>query len=240
MTTRFAAALRAWVAQAVTWHDPTVLGVAVATPDLESPDWSWLKWLPHVDIPAEADGVGPARYLSTKRRRAGRAAGAGAVRPSGVRRRAGGCVAALADHRRRPGLRPERLAAGGRAGRRHRRPPIGHRAAPGAVLGSRAADPADRRRRASSAGRPAAGSATSTAPTSSASTTPFTSRAGCPAGTPTRRTAACSRPPPAARRSPRCWEFRTHRGLTSRRCGRRDTATTSCGCRSVSRPPVSR
>jgi DNA segregation ATPase FtsK/SpoIIIE, S-DNA-T family len=59
-------ALRAWVAQAVTWHDPTVLGVAVATPDLESPDWSWLKWLPHVDIPAEADGVGPARYLSTK------------------------------------------------------------------------------------------------------------------------------------------------------------------------------
>ncbi|MGA9613620.1 MAG: type VII secretion protein EccCa, partial [Mycobacterium sp.] len=60
------AALRAWVAQAVTWHDPTVLGVAVTTPDLESPDWSWLKWLPHVDIPAEADGVGPARYLSSK------------------------------------------------------------------------------------------------------------------------------------------------------------------------------
>jgi DNA segregation ATPase FtsK/SpoIIIE, S-DNA-T family len=60
------AALRAWVAQAVTWHDPTVLGVAVATPELESPDWSWLKWLPHVDVPAEADGVGPARYLSTK------------------------------------------------------------------------------------------------------------------------------------------------------------------------------
>ncbi|MGB9251324.1 MAG: type VII secretion protein EccCa, partial [Mycobacterium sp.] len=59
-------ALRAWVAQAVTWHDPTVLGVAVAASDLESPDWSWLKWLPHVDIPAEADGVGPARYLSTK------------------------------------------------------------------------------------------------------------------------------------------------------------------------------
>jgi S-DNA-T family DNA segregation ATPase FtsK/SpoIIIE len=60
------AALRAWVAQAVTWHDPTVLGVAVAASDLESPDWSWLKWLPHVDIPAEADGVGPARYLTTK------------------------------------------------------------------------------------------------------------------------------------------------------------------------------
>ncbi|OIN79264.1 type VII secretion protein EccCa [Mycobacterium malmoense] len=59
------AALRAWIAQAVTWHDPTVLGVALATRDLESRDWSWLKWLPHVDIPGELDGVGPARYLST-------------------------------------------------------------------------------------------------------------------------------------------------------------------------------
>ncbi|MCV6971302.1 type VII secretion protein EccCa [Mycobacterium bohemicum] len=57
------AALRAWIAQAVTWHDPTVLGVALAAPDLEGPDWSWLKWLPHIDIPGEADGVGPARFL---------------------------------------------------------------------------------------------------------------------------------------------------------------------------------
>ena len=30
------AVLRAWISQAVIWHDPTVLGVAVATPDLES------------------------------------------------------------------------------------------------------------------------------------------------------------------------------------------------------------
>ena len=58
-------ALRAWIAQAVTWHDPTVLGVALATRDLEGPDWSWLKWLPHIDIPGQLDGVGPARYLST-------------------------------------------------------------------------------------------------------------------------------------------------------------------------------
>ena len=59
------AALRAWIAQAVTWHDPTVLGVALAARDLEGRDWSWLKWLPHVDIPGQLDGVGPARYLST-------------------------------------------------------------------------------------------------------------------------------------------------------------------------------
>ncbi|MDI3313397.1 MAG: type VII secretion protein EccCa [Mycobacterium sp.] len=59
------AALRAWIAQAVTWHDPTVLGVALAAPGLENPEWAWLKWLPHADIPGQFDGVGPARYLST-------------------------------------------------------------------------------------------------------------------------------------------------------------------------------
>ncbi|MET0702775.1 MAG: type VII secretion protein EccCa [Mycobacterium sp.] len=59
------AAVRAWLAQAVTWHDPSVLGVALASPQLEAADWSWLKWLPHVDIPGEFDGVGPARFLSS-------------------------------------------------------------------------------------------------------------------------------------------------------------------------------
>ena len=59
------AAMRAWIAQAVTWHDPTVLGVALVARDLESPDWSWLKWLPHTDVPGELDGVGPARFLAT-------------------------------------------------------------------------------------------------------------------------------------------------------------------------------
>jgi S-DNA-T family DNA segregation ATPase FtsK/SpoIIIE len=57
-------AVRAWIAQAVAWHDPAVLGIALAAPDLESDDWSWLKWLPHNDIPGEVDGVGPARYLA--------------------------------------------------------------------------------------------------------------------------------------------------------------------------------
>ncbi|CAJ1493275.1 type VII secretion protein EccCa [[Mycobacterium] kokjensenii] len=59
------AAVRAWVAQAVTWHDPTMLGVALASPELESADWSWLKWLPHTDIAGSVDGVGPARYLAS-------------------------------------------------------------------------------------------------------------------------------------------------------------------------------
>ena len=59
------AALRAWVAQAVTWHDPTVLMVAAAASDLDDDGWSWLKWLPHTDIPGHVDGAGPARYLRT-------------------------------------------------------------------------------------------------------------------------------------------------------------------------------
>ncbi|OYN76031.1 type VII secretion protein EccCa [Mycolicibacterium sphagni] len=58
------AALRAWIAQAVTWHDPSLLGVALASPDLDGPNWAWLKWLAHVDISGVLDGVGSARYLS--------------------------------------------------------------------------------------------------------------------------------------------------------------------------------
>ncbi len=233
-------ALRAWIAQAVTWHDPTVLGVALATPDLESPDWSWLKWLPHVDIPAEADGVGPARYLATKPDELVALLGpALADRPAF----AGGPADALRhlliivddpDF----DLSASPLAAG--AGRCHRRatdrPPRRTASSTRIPSGRSCGSPTAR----SSAGRPAAGSPTSTAPTRSASTTPRTSRAGCRAGTPTRRTAACSRRPPAARPSPRCWAFRMRRDSTCRRCGRRDTATTSCGCRSVSPPPASR
>ncbi|MDY6996887.1 MAG: type VII secretion protein EccCa [Actinomycetota bacterium] len=60
-----AAAVRAWIAQAMTWHDPTVLGIGYAGADLESDAWSWLKWLPHTDVPGQVDGVGPARYLTS-------------------------------------------------------------------------------------------------------------------------------------------------------------------------------
>jgi DNA segregation ATPase FtsK/SpoIIIE, S-DNA-T family len=61
-----AGALRAWIAQAAAWHDPSVLGIAFAGPTLESNAWSWLKWLPHVDVPGQVDGVGSARYLATE------------------------------------------------------------------------------------------------------------------------------------------------------------------------------
>lgn len=58
------AVVRAWITQAAVWHDPALLGVALAAPDLDGPDWSWLKWLPHTDIAGRSDGVGPARQLA--------------------------------------------------------------------------------------------------------------------------------------------------------------------------------
>lgn len=60
------AVLRALLAQAVTWHDPTVLGLAMAGPRVDEPEWSWLKWLPHTDIAGQVDGAGPARYLRSR------------------------------------------------------------------------------------------------------------------------------------------------------------------------------
>jgi S-DNA-T family DNA segregation ATPase FtsK/SpoIIIE len=57
------AAVRSWVAQAAVFHDPTLLSIAVASTEIEGPDWFWLKWLPHVDVSGEVDGVGPARSL---------------------------------------------------------------------------------------------------------------------------------------------------------------------------------
>lgn len=60
------AALRAWIAQAVVWHDPTMLAIAMAGQQVDGAQWSWLKWLPHTDIAGEVDGAGPARYLRTR------------------------------------------------------------------------------------------------------------------------------------------------------------------------------
>ncbi|MEW2484223.1 type VII secretion protein EccCa [Mycobacterium sp. NPDC049093] len=60
----FRAAMRAWVAQIMCWHNPNNCGLALVSPDLESPEWSWTKWLPHTES-QDIDGAGPARYLAT-------------------------------------------------------------------------------------------------------------------------------------------------------------------------------
>lgn len=58
----FRGAIRAWSAQMVCWHNPTNIGLAVVSPELED-QWDWAKWLPHAES-QEIDGAGPARYLS--------------------------------------------------------------------------------------------------------------------------------------------------------------------------------
>ncbi|MGP4109444.1 type VII secretion protein EccCa [Streptomyces sp. 4N509B] len=54
---------RAVVAHAVTFHSPRDLRVLVCTPDVESPDWSWAKWLPHAHHPTDVDHAGPVRMM---------------------------------------------------------------------------------------------------------------------------------------------------------------------------------
>lgn len=54
---------RAMVAQLTVLHGPDHLLVAIVTDDPQSPDWDWVKWLPHVGHPVLRDRLGPARMV---------------------------------------------------------------------------------------------------------------------------------------------------------------------------------
>ncbi|MEO6702159.1 MAG: type VII secretion protein EccCa, partial [Jatrophihabitantaceae bacterium] len=55
---------RALIAQAVTFHGPWDLRIALcASPDRLA-DWQWLKWLPHLSHASSADAVGPRRLVA--------------------------------------------------------------------------------------------------------------------------------------------------------------------------------
>ena len=235
------AALRAWIAQAVTWHDPTVLGDRAWPLRIsKAPEWSWLKWLPHVDVPGELDGVGPARYLSTKPDElAALLAPALTDRPAftGGPADASRHLLIIIDDPDYD-LKASPLAAG-RAGVTvvHR---SAQRAASRTVFGSRTADPADRRR----CHRPLADRRLAAL---HRQRRPVGRRRRRPPRAPAVALGLQSDPQraaieqqPAAPLSPRCWESRTRPGWMCRRCGRHDTATTSCGFRSASPRPVSR
>ncbi len=57
--------VRALICQAVTFHAPDDLLVAVcASPDLHG-EWDWVKWLPHNQHPTKTDALGPLRLLSS-------------------------------------------------------------------------------------------------------------------------------------------------------------------------------
>ena len=54
---------RSMILQLCTFHGPDLVRVAVVCADPETTDWSWAKWLPHVQHPTRRDGAGPARML---------------------------------------------------------------------------------------------------------------------------------------------------------------------------------
>ncbi|MCG6568025.1 type VII secretion protein EccCa [Tessaracoccus sp. ZS01] len=56
---------RAMVAQLVSWHAPSDVSLMVAADPAHQTSWQWVKWLPHLQHPTEADGVGPVRMFAT-------------------------------------------------------------------------------------------------------------------------------------------------------------------------------
>jgi len=57
------AAARAALAQLFTFHSPDDVRIAVCCDARSAPDWEWVKWLPHSQVPAQADAAGPVRAL---------------------------------------------------------------------------------------------------------------------------------------------------------------------------------
>ncbi|PZS31047.1 MAG: type VII secretion protein EccC, partial [Pseudonocardiales bacterium] len=60
---RTAALARAIAAQLVTLHSPEDLQIWVCAGPERRPDWDWVKWLPHVQHPAQSDAAGPRRLV---------------------------------------------------------------------------------------------------------------------------------------------------------------------------------
>ena len=55
---------RALLAQLVTFHSPDDVLIAVVTSGKAKQDWEWAKWLPHVQHPSLADGIGQLRMMA--------------------------------------------------------------------------------------------------------------------------------------------------------------------------------
>lgn len=58
--------LAAMICHLAVFHPADLLQIRVLTDDPDDPDWSWLKWLPHVQHPTETDGAGAARMIYTR------------------------------------------------------------------------------------------------------------------------------------------------------------------------------
>ena len=63
------------------FHPPDLLQIRVLTEDPDDPDWSWLKWLPHVQHQTETDAAGPIRMIFTRPDGSGRPGRARSAHP---------------------------------------------------------------------------------------------------------------------------------------------------------------
>ena len=48
------------------FHPPDLLQIRVLTENPEDPNWSWLKWLPHVQHQTDTDAAGATRLVFTR------------------------------------------------------------------------------------------------------------------------------------------------------------------------------
>jgi ESX secretion system protein EccC len=58
--------LTAIICHLAVFHAPDLLQIRVLTENPDDPDWSWMKWLPHVQHPTETDAAGPIRMIYTR------------------------------------------------------------------------------------------------------------------------------------------------------------------------------
>lgn len=54
---------RAMLAEVTVLHGPDQVAVAAVLNDPDSPEWAWLKWLPHTQHPSDTDAIGSSRMV---------------------------------------------------------------------------------------------------------------------------------------------------------------------------------
>lgn len=58
--------MTAMICHLAVFHPPDLLQIRVLTEEPDDPDWSWLKWLPHVQHQTETDAAGSTRLIFTR------------------------------------------------------------------------------------------------------------------------------------------------------------------------------
>ncbi|KJX75915.1 type VII secretion protein EccCa [Mycobacterium lepromatosis] len=58
--------LTAMICHLAVFHPPDLLQIRVLAKNPDDPNWSWLKWLPHVQHPTEIDAAGAVRMIFTR------------------------------------------------------------------------------------------------------------------------------------------------------------------------------